>query len=91
MDRMDRQQLLEELAQEISDRNHAYKRSLEIIQAAKPAKKVNKESRYYRHRLALFLIFTGTLLAIVDAEAADLIGLTKAFICMCWHWIFSLT
>jgi hypothetical protein len=83
---MHRQQLLDDLAQAIADRNYAYKHSFEIIQAARTARKVN---RYSGYGYAVALVITGTVYGIADAEAADLICQTTEFICLCWRFIVS--
>jgi hypothetical protein len=83
---MDRQRLLEELAQAIADRNYAYKHSLEIIQAAKTARKVH---RYHKYGHAAVLVVTVTVYTMADAEAAALLSHVKDIFCMGWHWIYS--
>jgi hypothetical protein len=83
---MERQELLEVLAHEIADRNHAYQHSLEIIQTAKPARKVH---RYHGYGFAFTLVITGTIYGIADAEAANLSCQAADFVCMGLDFIFS--
>ena len=83
---MQRQQLLDDLAELIADRNYAYKHALEITQSTR---KERKSYRYHGYGYAVALLITSTIYGIADAEAADLMCQTAEFICLCWDFIVS--
>lgn len=86
MDRMDRQQLLEELTQETADRNHAYQQSLKIIQRARRVRPVN---RYRGYGIAFSVALTSILFSVAEAEADGLLRQAAYHINIYWHWFFG--